>query len=168
MNLDKHLYTGEKKINGDDDVREPTTSFRHTIISRHRVNSLLFSGVGVLSFPWLRVAGLDTLGPRVVELGIAVISTLLEPSTTSSAATTFTGFAGAALRTSGRHRGSLFCQLRKIIWVFERRMDRDQKSSMLKRTALAGLHALGPRVVKLGVADIATLLEPSTTSSAAT
>ena len=46
-------------------------------------------------------------------------------------------------------------------------MDRDHESSMLKLTALAGLDALGPRVVKLGVTDIPTILEPTPAAGAA-
>ena len=45
-------------------------------------------------------------------------------------------------------------------------MNRHQKSSILKLTALAGLDALSPRVIKLRVARASAVVEPSSARSA--
>ena len=117
MNLDLYLYIGYHKTNENDDVRNPTTSLGHTMASRHRVNSLLLSGLGVLNLLWLRFACLDALGPCVDIFRVAWFPTFLEPTPAAGAATVFAGFVGAALGTSGRHHSSSFCQLRKIMRV---------------------------------------------------
>ena len=60
----------------------------------------------------LTCAGLHALEPRVVELGVARISTIVEPSTAGSATAGFAGFLfEAALGTRGNvnHRSDRFC-----------------------------------------------------------
>ena len=50
--------------------------------------------------PKLTFAGLDPIGPCVIELCVTDISAVLEPSTAVSATAEFAGLAGGALVTS--------------------------------------------------------------------
>ena len=59
----------------------------------------------------LTFAGLDALGPRVIELGVARTSAVVEPSTARSATAGFAGLLGlTTLGTPG-------CRLATSIWV---------------------------------------------------
>ena len=50
----------------------------------------------------LTFTGLDTVGPCMIKIRVGSVSAVLEPSTTASATTTFTGFLdGAALGAYG-------------------------------------------------------------------
>jgi len=104
-------------------------------------------------------AGLDAIGPRVRKIIVSVFPTLLEPGTAGVATADFPGLPADA--AFGARRGDA------------ERLDGCGGSNGRGRCVghwrrFAGLHALGPRVTKIVVASITTLIEPSTARKAAT
>lgn len=91
-------------------------------------------------------AGLDALGPRVMNVCVASTTAVSEPRTSATATASSAGFLdGAAFETYGvgnRNRGC--CRL------------------------FAGLDALNPAVSNVSVAGTSAVFKPSTTRSATT